>query len=159
MLFRSAWGDNSYGQLGYDPSVLAYSPYPVKIHFADAGAKFIAVATGANHVLAVTEEGVVYSWGDNRYGQLGLGFASTYEYTPQNLLGFTGAALDNVMDVAATVGTSAILLTNGTVWTVGSNARGELGIGQDPSILPCSTKLVRVDRSAKTEDRDRKSVV
>ena len=157
-----AWGDNSHGQLGYDPNALSYSAYPVKVHFPDTNAKFIAAAAGANHVLAVTEEGVVYAWGDNTYGQLGVGYRSNYEYTPSSMLGFTGADLDNVMDVAATVGTSAVLLTNGTVWTVGSNLHGELGNGWIP--LPemgmeddqnYSTRLVRVDRSAVLEDNAR----
>ncbi|KAA6379803.1 MAG: hypothetical protein EZS28_024670, partial [Streblomastix strix] len=31
------------------------------------------VACGASHTLALTEEGILYSWGDNTYGQLGLG--------------------------------------------------------------------------------------
>ena len=33
----------------------------------------ILVASGANHTLAVTDNGSLWSWGDNRFGQLGHG--------------------------------------------------------------------------------------
>ena len=33
--------------------------------------KIIAIALGQNHTLAITEEGEVYSWGNNTFGQLG----------------------------------------------------------------------------------------
>ena len=33
----------------------------------------IQVAVGAKHGLLLTDEGIVYSWGDNSYGQLGRG--------------------------------------------------------------------------------------
>ena len=157
------WGDNRYGQLGYDPNLVPYSEYPVKVTFPDSGARFIAIAAGANHVLAVTEEGMVYTWGDNQYGQLGHGYKGGMVYEPTPMLGFTGSPITDVMDVAATVGTSAILLTNGTVWTVGSNLHGELGIGR-PIVYyedgrpesgvnveaeeNYSTRLVRVESSA-----------
>ena len=36
----------------------------------------IAAAAGVAHSLALTDEGKVYGWGWNNYGQLGLGFTS-----------------------------------------------------------------------------------
>ena len=47
------------------------------------------IAAGANHVLAVTSTGQVYAWGDNEFGQLGLGrllgTESSYIETPTQL--------------------------------------------------------------------------
>ena len=31
------------------------------------------IACGHNHTMALTERGQLYSWGDDRHGQLGLG--------------------------------------------------------------------------------------
>lgn len=35
----------------------------------------IMIACGSNHVLAVTDNGSLWSWGDGRWGQLGHGNA------------------------------------------------------------------------------------
>ena len=166
------WGDNSKGQLNADPKDRHSSEFPIMLMDNTEYGRFIAVATGAEHVIAVTENGVVYSWGDNTYGQLSRrGETSTYvdgENKPLNcypagkMMGFTSTPLNNVMDVAATASSSAVLLTNGTVWTIGSNAHGELGAG-----LPCqipdpedddrlidnkSENWVRVEKSARAVD-------
>lgn len=37
------------------------------------GLIFLQVACGYAHTLALTDEGFVYSWGANSYGQLGTG--------------------------------------------------------------------------------------
>ncbi|XP_012231280.1 RCC1 and BTB domain-containing protein 1-like isoform X2 [Linepithema humile] len=50
---------------------ISRQPYPVKrIMFA---APIIKVACGLNHALALTDEGILYVWGENRFGQLGTG--------------------------------------------------------------------------------------
>jgi len=40
---------------------------------SDEQERIIKIATGRSHVLALTENGAVYSWGKNDKGQLGLG--------------------------------------------------------------------------------------
>ncbi len=37
------------------------------------------IATGRNHVLALDTEGNVYSWGNNKFGQLGIGQSDSDE--------------------------------------------------------------------------------
>ena len=68
------------------------------------------------------EDGTVYSWGDNTYGQLGNG-TTTNSLTPIMV------NIDNVMDIAAGDRHSIALKNDGTVWTWGRNNYGEIGDG------------------------------
>ena len=65
-----AWGYNDYGQLGIGNTVDQNAP--VKIEGFDGDA-IKQIVTGAHHTLALTEAGALYAWGDNQYGQLGIG--------------------------------------------------------------------------------------
>lgn len=54
-------GNGEYGTSSYIST-------PVKV---DSSVKFTKVAAGGSHALAISDDGLVYSWGDNGYGQLG----------------------------------------------------------------------------------------
>mmetsp|Transcript_86536 Transcript_86536/g.232000 ORF Transcript_86536/g.232000 Transcript_86536/m.232000 type:complete len:898 (+) Transcript_86536:287-2980(+) len=71
------WGQNKRGQLGMrrktGPTQLL-RPEPLRdVRGVFAAATLQQVVCGHAHTLAVTEEGAVWVWGDNRMGQLGLG--------------------------------------------------------------------------------------
>ncbi|MEK0445813.1 MAG: hypothetical protein RLZZ399_1134 [Verrucomicrobiota bacterium] len=71
-----AWGSNSSGQLGRNPATLSSSSVPLQLAASLFGSKkVVAVAAGANHSLALTEDGLVYAWGSHSAGQLGDGSA------------------------------------------------------------------------------------
>jgi predicted CxxxxCH...CXXCH cytochrome family protein len=74
-----SWGGNVRGELGdnSDPAVKMLSMVPVQVVGTDpvaalTGAK--GIATGF-HGLAVDADGTIWSWGQNIFGQLGLGTA------------------------------------------------------------------------------------
>jgi alpha-tubulin suppressor-like RCC1 family protein len=84
------------------------------------------IAAGWNHSLAVGEEGVVYTWGFNYSGQLGLGDHG--EDTDRNV----PTLVDGVNGVVAVAGGfyhSLALSFDGTVMTCGVNNSGQLGLG------------------------------
>jgi len=70
-----AWGANDRGQLGLGDTSRRNRPQVIK---ALQGTNIISLVAGANHVAAVAanpdeRRQNVYVWGDNTYGQLGLG--------------------------------------------------------------------------------------
>ena len=67
-----SWGSNRHGQLGHNSDQAAslyLEPKPIK---ALQKVKVLGIAAGDSHSLCYTSEGVVYGWGSNKYGQLGL---------------------------------------------------------------------------------------
>lgn len=85
-----AWGNNEYGELGqgYVDSLPHYSPIPV-----GTAANWAAIAAGRKHCLAFKIDGSLWAWGDNSYGQLGLGDINS-RYTPTKVWPRANPGLD-----------------------------------------------------------------
>ena len=64
------WGINNSCNILAN-KLITTSLYPQKIDFDDV--YITHVYAGANHIICQTQENVLYSWGNNEYGQLGLG--------------------------------------------------------------------------------------
>jgi hypothetical protein len=82
-----------------------------------------AVAGGGEHSLALKNDGTVWAWGHNVYGQLGDG-STTTRLTPVRVSGLT-----QVIAIAAGEGHSLALKSDGTVRAWGHNVYGQLGDG------------------------------
>jgi hypothetical protein len=83
----------------------------------------VAIANGYDFYLALKNDGTVWAWNDNTFGQLGNG-TNTSSATPvavSNLTGVTAIAAGNDFALA--------LKSDGTVWSWGSNFFGSLGNG------------------------------
>ncbi|MCD7948507.1 MAG: InlB B-repeat-containing protein [Oscillospiraceae bacterium] len=99
-----------------------------------------AIATGKHHTLALDSTGHVWSWGQNYFGQLGLGYRTTGEdinnvTTPQLISG-----LSDVEAIAASYNSHSLALTsNGTLYAWGYNYYGQLGMGTTASATPIMT--------------------
>jgi Regulator of chromosome condensation (RCC1) repeat len=81
----AAWGNNFFGQLG-NGVPLPYpddsrSTMPVEVSNLD-GAELKAIAGGANHSLALKNDGTVLAWGLNQDGQLDTGTYTLGTSTP-----------------------------------------------------------------------------
>jgi alpha-tubulin suppressor-like RCC1 family protein len=66
-----AWGENSYGQLGVGDTADRSSPTQV-----GSARDWAAIAPGgadSYHTVALKQNGTLWAWGLNRFGQLGLG--------------------------------------------------------------------------------------
>jgi alpha-tubulin suppressor-like RCC1 family protein len=72
------WGDNAFGQLGDGTLTHHYVPTQVA---GLSGITEIAMGANPTHVVAVTSDGVVWTWGSNATGELGEG-TTTASYVP-----------------------------------------------------------------------------
>ncbi|KAJ2884061.1 alpha tubulin suppressor [Coemansia aciculifera] len=66
-----ATGSGAFGQLGVGPLPKGATAKWVRVA-ASTGSVFVSVACGMRHSLALDKDGVVYGWGANRCGQLGI---------------------------------------------------------------------------------------
>lgn len=139
-----AWGENNYGQLGINSTddkstpvkVLKGSDYSGTTYLGDnSGNKMTGIALGMQHSGALAADGTVFTWGYNNWGQLGIGNETDQDEPVKVLSGeYSGTYLgDNPsnMMTALVLGFyhSAALAADGTVYTWGRNANGQLGIG------------------------------
>jgi len=118
-----AWGENSFGQLGV-PREEKSIQYP---HLIELKTPCRAIAAGHQHALALTTDGHVMAWGNNIYGQLGIGnYTSTHTPTKVTLEN-EKIPLDHVESIAAGDDHSMAILDNGHVMLWGKNSSGQLG--------------------------------
>ena len=70
------WGSNANGQLGYGipGNLLAYIATPLQL---STQSNIYAVAVGGDHAIAIKNDGVVWAWGNNGYGQVGNNSTTT----------------------------------------------------------------------------------
>jgi alpha-tubulin suppressor-like RCC1 family protein len=128
------------------PDTTYYLPFPSRVPMLP-GIK--AISAGMKHSLALAKEGTVYSWGENRYGELGDG-TTINRLTPVVVRGVT-----NAIAVAAAYDFSVALLADGTVmtWGRGSGALGRPGITEDgsnpiPALVPRAAGVTAISAGA-----------
>jgi alpha-tubulin suppressor-like RCC1 family protein len=126
-----AWGGNTNDQLGNSTS--GPSTSPLRVNGFDS-LPVIAIAAGAVHCLALTNDGSVWTWGDNSLGQQGNGTFIGTQTIPARVSGLTG-----VTAIAAGYFHNIALISDGTVRTWGANYAGQLGNGtNNDSAVPVS---------------------
>ncbi|MBI2806017.1 MAG: Ig-like domain-containing protein [Planctomycetes bacterium] len=114
-----AWGANDYGQLGDGTTTARSTPVSVS---GLTGVK--GIAAGSAHSLAVLTDGTVRAWGLNNTAQMGDGTAATNRLTPVVVSG-----LANVRSLSGGQNHSLAVLNDGTAFSWGFNAQGQLGDG------------------------------
>lgn len=129
-----AWGGGNIGDgraksdYSGPPSTAGPAFVPVKVPDLE---HVVAISAGGNHVLTVTEDGRVFSWGSNFHGALGR--------PPRVELALDRAGevpnLTGVVQVAASMGVSTVLKKDGTVWVWGSNWQQQFGFPA-PTVQP-----------------------
>lgn len=120
------WGANESGQLGTGTTVSPlYSPATV----ANL-TNVIEMDGGVKHTVALTNDGRVWTFGDNQYGQLGVSSGVTSRATPAALPPFS---LATITSVSAGYYYTLALANNGTVYGWGHDSKGQLGNGQSGS--------------------------
>lgn len=92
-----SWGRGTFGRLGTGKEADEFIPVPVE--FGSSGEsvekriKYVGIAAGAYHSLALADDGSVWCWGYNIYGQLGVNGENSL--VPQLLEQFLGLGSPN----------------------------------------------------------------
>ena len=144
-----SWGCNKFLGRTTDPTQAVY-PYPQQISTL---VNITQLATGTQHVLAMTGSGLIYAWGDGSSGQTGLIPQTTVDAhnggtnveLPQQIPG-----LSDTVKITAGDASSFALLNNGTVMQWGKMSVHE-NMGQkfpaiaDPQSVQDTIDIVNID--------------
>jgi alpha-tubulin suppressor-like RCC1 family protein len=123
------WGFNNFGQMGDNTVVSKSSP----VQTISGGTNWRQVSLGGNPsqatstpngaAAAVKSDGTLWTWGRNNYGQLGDNTTVNKSSPVQTVA--SGGIWNQVS--TNSMGHTAAVKTDGTLWTWGYNARGQLG--------------------------------
>lgn len=112
------WGRNQAGQLGDNTTTNKSSP----VQTVTAGTNWKQISPGGSFSAGIKTDGTLWLWGDNTVGQLGDN-TTTHRSSPvQTVSGGT-----SWKQVACGYYHTAAIKTDGTLWTWGYNAYGQLG--------------------------------
>ena len=118
------WGDNRFTQLlNYNHSMLTE---PVVL-MQDVDT-FAVSKNNFGNVAVIKKDGTLWTWGDNRQGQLGNGEKSYYSHPLQ--------IMDNVLSIAVGNEFMAAVTKNHELWMWGRNHYGQLGNNGGSSVVP-----------------------
>lgn len=121
-----AWGDPFNGPLsfGYNDNGTTARSSPVQIA---AGSSFTLIASSSDvnisHMMAVDSNNIIYAWGFNGSGQLGLDDTVNRSSAVQ-LSSLVGVSVSKIL---LTLNASYLLTNNGTLYAWGLNSSGQLG--------------------------------
>ncbi|KAJ2952078.1 hypothetical protein O0L34_g4345 [Tuta absoluta] len=134
-----SWGSDSMGQLGSNLGVdMQDKPKIIKLL---ATKNVIQIGCGAYHSAALTNNGEIYTWGANTYGQCGLGTITNKEMKPQLVSSLQGIP---IALIACGHNHTFALSKSGAVYGWGRNTHGQLGLqDRDNKCYPSHLKTLR----------------
>ena len=125
------WGNNQTGELGRTGTLDRTNSDPTPAQVTLSGITAIAAnnngGNGHDSAFAVTG-GDVYSWGNNLYGQLGLG-DQVDRSAPTKVTAPFGVASEQAVSVASGLYSTFVLTDTADVYGFGSDINGSLGNG------------------------------
>ncbi|XP_026277054.2 E3 ubiquitin-protein ligase HERC2 [Frankliniella occidentalis] len=136
------WGLGQYGRLGHGDNATQLKPRAVK---ALLGRHVVQVACGSRdaQTLALTSDGMVFSWGDGDFGKLGRGGSEGCS-VPQNVERLNTLG---VCQIECGAQFSLALTKTGQVWTWGKGDYYRLGLDSDAHMRwPTLVEALRGER-------------
>ena len=129
-----AWGSNKFGQLGdgrLSPTSRSCIGIPEPVYFPKTFANVLIsrISAGGSHSAAITEDGILLTWGLGTAGQLGYEGISYPVRDGKQLLPREVAGMNDerAEDVACGQDFTIVLTENGKVVTFGEGKEGALG--------------------------------
>ncbi|KAG6917119.1 hypothetical protein DXG01_003785 [Tephrocybe rancida] len=158
-----AWGTfrDSKGLMGFSADTAhQFTPAPISIpkHSSHPPDPFVSVVSGANHFLALTTSGHIYSFGSSEYGQLGRKIAQRRKISGTVLERvILGTHLRKAVCIGGGSNQSFAVDEQGDVWAWGLNSAGQLGVGRrnpsrEDTLLEVTTPMKVVGLSRENLD-------
>ncbi|WP_062212238.1 hypothetical protein [Aureimonas sp. AU12] len=118
------WGDNNLGKLGHGSTANTESLVPTKVAGLD-GIDIASILMGNGASYAVSADGILYGWGQNTNGQLGIGNLVN-QGAP---IAVSSSAFGGAKVASVSTGTSftLVLTDSGEVYAMGSNVQQQIG--------------------------------
>ncbi len=116
-----SWGFNLYGQLGDGTNTSSY--YSV-VQEATKSTSWASISAGRDYTVAMKNDGTLWAWGYNFFGQLGNNSTANSNVPVQE-----ATQAKDWLRFSAGVSTVAAIKTNYTLWSWGNNQYGEIGDG------------------------------
>lgn len=116
------WGMNLDGELGLgNTGEEIFQSMPEAVNLLDV----ISVSAGEGHTCAITRDSKLYCWGENLWGELGLGNSGSNKFRvlPE------AVNLSHVTSVSTGHGQTCATTQDGTLYCWGNNMNGQLGLG------------------------------
>ncbi|XP_051779370.1 probable E3 ubiquitin-protein ligase HERC4 isoform X1 [Erpetoichthys calabaricus] len=137
-----AWGLASDGQLGLSGTEECIRvPKNIK---SLSEIQIVQVACGYYHSLALSKASEIFSWGQNKYGQLGLGMESKSQSSPQLIKSLLGIPFGQI---AAGAAHGFALTLSGAIFGWGHNNFGQLGVNDETDrYAPVLLKSLRTQK-------------
>ncbi|MDY6821828.1 MAG: hypothetical protein SVN78_09440 [Deferribacterota bacterium] len=151
-----AWGEGFAGQLGINDRNMSYLYKPYKVYNPQSRNDFtiIDVSAGNSFSIALRSDGDAFTWGDNKYGQLGvdlvpiqmppnelflmplrtlinnmINYTSEYSIIPLETDKAEEVEELQIVDISAGGDHALTLMEDGSLWAWGRNDKGQLGRG------------------------------
>ncbi|XP_066936467.1 uncharacterized protein [Clytia hemisphaerica] len=142
-----AFGENGFGQLGLGHRDECKTPTKIK---AFDGLRITQISAGMEHAGAVTENGDVWLWGNNDFGQLGTGDTESRDSPHEAPSTFWN---EEIQDIKCGGKHTVVLSCTGKIYCFGDGQYGQLGVNlrptqtnlSTPCNVPIPSKVVQVD--------------
>ena len=126
-----SWGHSSYN--GHDKNIDCWKPRIIS-QLKDLLFSKISIGVGGYHTMALTVNGLLYTWGHNRVGQLGYSNPDNNNFilkVPKLVTDFEPFL---IQDISAGWGNSMVIY-NKRIWICGRNDLYQIGIDKNESLI------------------------
>ena len=159
------WGDNNRGQVGDGTrNTQRYTPVEVSLPANKNPVSVSASGTDGSHICATMDDGSLYCWGYNHFGQVGKGTNCVNDNYINGCNGNNGISSPTNVPLPAGRTAEAVatgqthtcaILDDGAVWCWGDNEYGKLGVGNssnsgnwryspNPVMMPSGTTAIAI---------------
>lgn len=142
-----SWGLNAYGECGISDNTILFLTIPTQISFPRY---WRDISAGRRYSAGITNNGLLFSWGSDEYGKLGIGntnsnIIATDPYPVYQSDFTTNDGSGNWKKVCCGYFSTTAIKSDGTMWTWGRNDVGQLGIGNTSDFSPIPNQVLSTD--------------